>query len=86
MFGIKNTMVNISASFPKPNTEYRYFCSQKEDMKHVYNCELLNEGRKPNIEYERIFTGNISEQIEVFRIFEQNMERRETMKANKIEQ
>ena len=86
MFGIKNRMVNISANFPKPNTEYKCFCGQKEDMKHVYNCELLNEGRKPNIEYERIFTGNISEQIEVFRIFEQNMERRETMKENKIEQ
>ena len=55
-------------------------------MEHVYNCELLNEGRQPNIEYERIFTGNISEQIEVFRIFEQNMERRETMIENKIEQ
>ena len=86
MFGIKNRMVNISANFPKPNIEYKCFCGQKEDMKHVYNCELLNEGRQPNIEYERIFTGNISEQIEVFRIFEQNMERRETMKENKIEQ
>ena len=47
---------------------------------------LLSDFLVVNIEYERIFTGNISEQIEVFRIFEQNMERRETMKENKIKQ
>ena len=45
-------------------------------MKHIYECEILNENEKPNIPYEKIFNGNIKQQIEVYRKFKQNMEKR----------
>ena len=37
---------------------------------------MINEGKQPNLEYEKIYTGNFSQQIEVFRKFETNLERR----------
>ena len=45
-------------------------------MRHIYICEVINEGKQPNMKYEKIYTGNISQQIEVFRKFETNLERR----------
>ena len=48
-------------------------------MKHIYECEILNENEKPNIQYEKIFNGNIKQQIEVYRKFKQNMEKREKL-------
>ena len=56
---------------------------EKEDMKHIHDCEILNYGEKSNLEYEKIFEGNISEQIQVFRTFERNLKRREHLKENK---
>ena len=77
LFKVKNRMVWIPANFPKPNTEYKCICGQKEDMTHVYNCKILNNGLEPKLEYQKIYRGTISEQIEVFRKFESNMEKRE---------
>jgi hypothetical protein len=42
MFAVKNRMINIPANFPKPKMEYRCYCGEKEDMKHIYNCEIIN--------------------------------------------
>ena len=77
LFATKTRMVRIPSNFPKPEIEYKCPCGLREDMKHIYNCELMNNRQKPRIEYEKIYTGNISEQIEVFRKFEINLERRE---------
>ena len=49
-------------------------------MQHVYECELINEKQHLSLEYMKIYTGNISEQINVFRKFEINMKRRDKMK------
>jgi hypothetical protein len=46
LFAVKNRMVNISANFPKPNTEYKCQCDEKEDMEHIFDCEILNNGTK----------------------------------------
>ena len=85
MFAVKNRMVQIPANFPKPNIENKCYCGKKEDMKHIYTCEIINNGKYPNLEYEKIFMGNIPEQIEVFRKFENNFERREILTETKIE-
>jgi hypothetical protein len=79
MFSVKNRMVRIPANFPKPKREYKCVCNEKEDLQHIYYCEILNNGRKTNIEYEKLYTGNISEQIEIWRHFERNMEEREKL-------
>ena len=80
MFAVKNRMINIPANFPKPKMEYKCYCGEKEDMKHIYNCEINNDGKQPSLEYEKIYTGKLTEQIDVFRKFENNCERRERLK------
>ena len=43
----------------------------------------MNNGeRKNELEYEKIFEGNISEQIKVFRKYERNFEKRRILKEN----
>ena len=80
MFAVKNRMIMIGANFPKPNISYWCWCGIKENMQHVYECELINEKQHLSLEYMKIYTGNISEQINVFRKFEINMKRRDKMK------
>jgi hypothetical protein len=72
-------MVWIPANFPKPKTEYKCICGQKEDMTHIYECKTLNNGSETKLEYQQIYTGTITEQIEIFRKFERNMDIRENL-------
>ena len=76
LFAIKTRMVWIPSNFPKPEVEYKCECGLREDMRHIYNCELINNKQKPRHDYDKLYTGNIAEQIEVFRKFEINLERR----------
>ena len=84
MFAVKNRMVEIPANFPNPKIENICICGEKEDMKHIYQCETINDGETDYLKYEKIFEGNINEQIEVFRKFERNMEKRKQLKENFI--
>ena len=81
MFAVKNRMKNISANYPKPNEEYFCECGMKEDMSHIYHCEILNKGYCPGLEYDRLYIGTLSEQIQIFRHFEINYKRREKVKC-----
>ena len=67
MFEVKTRMVNIPTNFPKLNMDYICPCGEKEIMEHVYNCEMLNDGVKPKLKYEKLYNGNLFEQCEVFR-------------------
>ena len=53
------------------------YCGSEENMEHIYNCKILNEGNKNILKFDRIYNGTLKEQIEVFRQFERNMNRRE---------
>ena len=75
MFSVKNRMVKTPANFPK--TEYKCVCNEKEDMQQIYYSDILNNGKETSIEYEKFYTGTISEQIEILRQFERNMEEKE---------
>jgi hypothetical protein len=76
-FGMRNGMIDIPANFStKKENKAKCICKEKEDMRHIYNCEFLNSD-KPAEKYERIFSDNISEQKSVLKRFEQNMEIRE---------
>jgi hypothetical protein len=85
MFAVKNRMVEIPANFPNPKIENICICGEKEDMKHIYQCETINDGEQPDLKYEKIFEGNICEQIEVFRKFERNFENRKNLNEIKKE-
>ena len=77
LFSYRNRMVNIPSNFPKGKTEYTCICGEKENMKHIYNCELLSEKKEQGVDYEKIFNGTINQQIDVFRIVQQNLDQRE---------
>ena len=80
MFQIRNMMVDIPSNFSKLNENMKCVCNDLETMKHIYDCEILICETKPKIKYEKIYNGEIEEQIEVFRKFEENLEKREKLK------
>ena len=83
LFAMKNKMVDIPNNFPKSDIRTRCFCGMIEDMNHVYECELFNTNNQKNIlPYNKIYSGNISEQIRVFRKMEKNLEKRENMRKH----
>ena len=73
LFGMRNGMIDIPANFStKKENKAKCICKENEDMQHIYNCEYLNSD-KPAEKYEKIFSGEISEQKAVLKRFEQNM-------------
>ena len=38
-------------------------------MQHIFYRDIINNGRETNLEYEKIYTGTISEQIEIDKNF-----------------
>ena len=85
MFLIRNRMLDIPSYFSSSNKnkEFNCFCGNYNDMKHIYECQLLNI-EEPSEKYKQIFEGNIEQQIIVFRRFDNNFEKIEKYK-NKTE-
>ena len=74
IFAIRNRMVSeIPANFcSNENNRYRCICKKKEDMQHIYNCEILNNNES-KVEFIDIFNENIGRQKMVMKRFEENM-------------
>ena len=74
-------MVNIGNNFPKSDIKEKCSCGKIEDMQHIYECEQLNtNSMDKSLKYEKIYNGNISDQIQVFRKMEINPVKREDMR------
>ena len=82
LFEVKNRMTKIPINFPKNNMKNDCFCGKEETMEHIYNCEILRNGKENKLKYIKMYEGSLSEQIEILRIFERNMKIRETLKMN----
>ena len=67
MFAVRNKMTNIPPNFQKSRTEIECSCGEIETMEHIYECESYNID-KSKISYEKIYSGNINEQMEVLKI------------------
>ena len=81
LFSMRNKMVTIPNNFPKSEIKEKCSCGEIEDMKHIYECEQLStDSIDKSLQYEKIYNGNISDQIKVFRKMEINLEKREDMK------
>ena len=78
MFAIKHSMINIPANFSS-KSEMKCECGLKEDMSHIYECGLYNMVN-PEIAFEKIFTGNLKEQIAVYNKFARNLKTRNLWK------
>ena len=84
MFAVINRMVKISYNFPQNNKIDICFCGNEETMNHIYSCKILNK-EEETIPYNKIFTGNIGEQVSVFKRFQNNMDNREKLLMKKKE-
>ena len=79
MYATRNRMVEIPQNFGKKEN---CVCGTEETMSHIYSCEYLNI-EEIQLEYEKIFNGNISEQISIFRRFEHNLKTRNEIRLEK---
>ena len=77
MFSVKNRMVNIPFNFPKNDKKSFCFCGEQETMFHIYNCEVLTQEKQEKSSYNTIFKGNMNQQVEVYKLFKQNLENRD---------
>ena len=75
LFAIKNKMIDIPSNFSS-RIETRCQCGSIENMEHIYLCQTLNQETRI-LPYEKIYNGNINEQITIFEIFERSLEIRE---------
>jgi hypothetical protein len=80
LFAVRNRMIEISSNFCSSDIIHACVCGEAENMKHIYICKLLNEGKEPKDEYENIFNGIITMQLEIFQKFENNMRKYEVIK------
>ena len=76
MFEIKNRMTNIPSNFSS-KSENKCRCGTQEVMSHIYECDLYNMEEQPTIPYEKMFNGNLNQQITVNKKFKQNMIKKE---------
>ena len=81
LFAVKNRMIDIPYNFPKSEKQTLCVCGENEDMQHIYNCEILNKEKQEKLPYEKIYNGNLKQQIDIFKIIKQNLEHREIMIA-----
>ena len=77
IFSVRNRMVNIPDNFSSQQngdlSVTKCICSEKENMEHIYTCNKLNK-ETVKLPYQKIFSGNIEEQIYIFRRFLNNFE------------
>ena len=53
-------------------------------MIHIYECDILNKEEKMTVPYEMIYNGNLRQQLDVYKKFKQNMDKREQLKVETI--
>ena len=76
LFELRNRMTDIpSNQCSKEKNKSRCPCGENENMEHVYHCKYLNK-KELEVEYEKVYNGNISEQKLVLKRFEVNIEQR----------
>ena len=78
LFEFRNRMTKIPSNFGKKDEKCQ--CGITETMDHIYSCEILNE-KKPEINYDKLYNGNLRSQIEVFRKMETDLEKRNQIRA-----
>ena len=75
MFAVRTRMVDIKSDFNKKYEKPKCICGQFENMEHIWNCQNLNLDEIETRNYQLIFNGNITEQIQMFVKFIEKLER-----------
>ena len=79
MFAVKNRMTDISSNSSSNKEIEKCWCRKNMNMEHIYVCTLLNN-QTIKMPYNKLFNGNIDEQIKVYKRFKNNMNERENRK------
>ena len=86
LFSIRNKMYQISSNFcSKKNNTSKCVCQETEDMEHIYFCKKLNE-EEAQVEYEKLFSGNMNELTYILQRYEENLEKHEHIINEKNEE
>ena len=81
MFEIRNIMTKIPNNYPKSKLKIKCSCGEIEIMEHIYQCENYRRDKeKSKLEYKKIYSGHIKEQIEVFQEMKECLKIRENLK------
>ena len=73
-------MTEIGTNFGRK--EDCFMCGTDLNMEHVYSCKYLNK-QENEIPFEKIYNGNLTEQMKVMKIFEKNLKTRNILKEKK---
>ena len=57
LFEVKNRMTQIPVNFSKTDNNSNCYCGKLETMEHIYDCEILRNGKENNLEYRKIHEG-----------------------------
>ena len=80
MFSVRNRMINIESNFKNRKQTPKCFCQREENMEHIWNCQLIEVKGENNGNFEKLYNGNLREQIETFEQFIEKVERYKQMK------
>ena len=73
IFAIRNKMLNIPSNFvTREKNESKCICNEQETMRHIYECDLLNE-EKADVKFEHIYEENILKQKKILKRMEYNL-------------
>ena len=59
-------MIDIPNNFTGRQEHNKCVCGETEEMKHIYNCEMLRKS-ETGLTYLKIFIGYMKQQIEVYK-------------------
>ena len=72
----------IASNFPGKNKEIKCHCSDIENQEHVYSWKI--ESDKVKTPHRKMSTGNIKQQIEVFKELEECLRIKESITKGKM--
>ena len=79
LFSVRNKMADIPANFQDSKIKTECLCGEAENMEHLYECNTLNEN-EPILPYQKLYSGNINEQIQIFKRIQKYLEKRRDLK------
>ena len=84
MFSVKNGMTKIFGNFPRRgfNKLCKAGCEKEETIHHIYDCERLGN-TKNNPYYQEIYNGNLTQQVNIFKIIQKKLEQRKILEYKK---
>ena len=79
IFNYRSEMNPLKNNFKGDKIIQYCVCLQVMENKHLYYCEILNNGRKINHIYEDILNGTLHQQKDIINILTENMKKFETL-------